>query len=118
MSTATPSSPSAVVDAKLTDVVVLSSRFRMWPDPPAPMPADGPNPFVYPAGDFLTLAASTKRSADGVVLYLQADIDDFAIPFSLSLLLGARFEVAEADLEQEDLEATLVWLCYPSLRAL
>ncbi len=118
MSTATPRSRFAVVGPQLQDVVVLSSRFRMWPDPPAPMAADDPNPFVYPEGDFLTLAAATKRSPRGLVLYLQADIDDFAIPFSLSLLLAARFELAEGDVEREDLESTLVSLCYPFLREL
>jgi len=82
----------------------------MWPDPPGP-PTDDPRPFSYPEGDFLTLAAATTRTDDGPTLYLQADVDDFALPFSLSLLLGARFEDA-ADAP----ETSLVRLCYPALR--
>ena len=102
----------------LKELVVLSSRFRMWPDPPAATAADDSSPFTYPDGDFLTLAAATKRDDRGLVLYLQADVDDFSIPFSLSLLVGARFEAEDGELDRDDLQATLVWLCYPLLREL
>src|SRR5579864_8074764 len=101
-----------MAEVRLTDVVLLSFRFRMWPDPPAPTAADGSTPFVYPEGDFLTLAAATERDDRGLVLYLQAEIDDRAIPFTLGLLLGGRFEGTDAELASADVE-TLVWLCYP-----
>ena len=105
-------------EPELKEVVLLSSRFRMWPDPPDAASAEDPGTFAYPEGDFLTLAAATKREPNGVLLYLQADVDDFSIPFSLSVLLGARFEAQEPDLDRPDLERTLVWLCYPALREL
>ena len=107
-----------MAEPQLEEVVILSSRFRMWPDPPGPSSDGDPNPFAYPAGDFLTLAAATKRGLGRIVLYLQADVDDFAIPFSLSLLLGARFRIGEAELEDDQIEPTLVWLCYPFLQEL
>jgi hypothetical protein len=102
-----------MAEVRLIEVVLLSLRFRMWPDPPAPAAAHSSTPFAYSEGDFLTLAAATERDDNGLVLYLQAEIDDRAIPFTLSLLLGGRFELA--DDEPEDVEA-LVSLCYPFLR--
>jgi hypothetical protein len=80
-----------VTEIRLTDVVLLSLHFRMWPDPPAEVIAHGSTPFAYPEGDVLTLAAATERDGGGLVLYLQA-------------------EVAPEDVE------TLVRLCYPFLR--
>ncbi len=104
-----------MAEVRLTEVVLLNIRFRMWPDPPAPEAAQSSTPFAYPEGDFLTLAAATERDDRGLVLYLQAEIDDHAIPFTLSLLLGGRFETSDVELALEDVE-TLVSLCYPFLR--
>ena len=104
-----------MAEIRLTEVVLLSVRFHMWPDPPSAAATDGSTPFEYPEGDFLTLAAATHRDDRGLVLYLQAEIDDPAIPFTLSLLLGGRFEIPDAQVASGDVEA-LVWLCYPFLR--
>ena len=105
-----------MAEIRLTEVVLLDLRFRMWPDPPATVAAHGSTPFAYPEGDFLTLAAATHRDDRGLVLYLQAGNRRPHDSFSPSdLLLAGRFEIADTWLTPEDIE-TLVLLCYPFLR--
>jgi hypothetical protein len=74
--------------------------------------------FTYPEGDFVKLSSTATREGDQIVMYLQADLDDTAFPFRLSMLLGARFDVPGETLDAEHATSTLVWLCFPYVREL
>lgn len=128
-----------MADIRLTDFVLLQSSFEMWPESPAEAgrlatgqadegavvdaelaeaSADG-DIFVYPVGDFAQLWSSVTREDDVFVLYLRAAIDDEHFPWRLDVLVGARYDVSEeTELALDEVEGTLVWLCYPYLREL
>src|SRR5688572_15935478 len=73
----------------------------------------------YPDGDFLKLGASVEREDDNFMLFLNASLDEPTFPFTVDVVLGALFAVAdEPDLEPDDVEATLVFMAYPYLREL
>lgn len=114
-----------MADIRLADFVLLECDFELWPERADEEPSEaqddtGEEVFEYPEEDLLDLAASTAAAGDDYVLYLRADLDDPRLPFRLGLMLGARFVIREDEEgpppSVEDVEPTLVWLCYPYLR--
>jgi hypothetical protein len=80
------------------------------------------SPYDYPEGDFLQLEAWFGSPEAPVpeghrVLFMHATMDDELLPFRLELLLGADFVLGGLEnIDLDDLQPTLVWLCYPYLR--
>lgn len=104
---------------QLTDFVLLSSDFRVWPRGSGSEELEAEE-FGYPAEDLSDISASVEKIEENEwVLYVRLDIDHEQFEwFELHVTVGARFEIPDEDLEPDRAKPTLLWLCYPYLREL
>jgi hypothetical protein len=123
-----------MADLRLTEFVLLSCNFEFGPeeegeevdesdervDEGSESSAAGSDEDAQPSQDEpVRLRYQATREDDEFVFFLDAELLDPTLPFTLQVLTGSRFEIHDApDLTPEAANATLLFMTYPYVREL